>query len=97
MMKDQIAGFAAIVYLYQTEKNMMNPIQTKPSFLIRQEIVRSIGRDNIRKFELWAFDMSPVKYNRDLLRLWNLHHRSNMHVSENPQQGFSEIINYWND
>lgn len=75
----------------------MNPIQSKPSFLIRQEIVRSVGRDNIRKFELWAFNVSPVKYNQDLLRLWNLHHGSNMHVSENPQQGFNEIINRWSE
>lgn len=75
----------------------MSPIQDKPSFLIRQEIVKVVGRDNIRKFELWAFSMSPVKYNRDLLRLWNLHHSTNIHVSENVPQGFREIINHWNE
>ena len=76
---------------------MASPLTNKPSFQIRQEISQSVGTNNLRDFELWAFKVSPVKYNRDLLRLWNLHHASDLHVSENIGEGFSEIIKYWKE
>jgi hypothetical protein len=73
----------------------MNPLGKTCSFDTRQTVVASIGKENMRQFELWAFKVSPIKYNTDILTLWNLTHSTDEHVSENLNRGLHQIIRFW--
>lgn len=75
----------------------MGPINQSPSFEIRQSVLQEVGKENIRSFELWAFKVSPVKYSRGVLVLWNMIHDSKNQISEKIPEGLDQIIKLWKE
>lgn len=75
----------------------MTPITNKNSFEIRQEIIKSIGREDIAPFELWAFGESPTKYSNKSITTYNLSRNNFSRVPDNLDEGLHKLTDIWKE
>ncbi len=75
----------------------MAPLSDKSSFEIRQEVIKSIGKEDVAPFELWAFGESPTKYSTKSLSIYNLSRNGYSRVPENLDEGLPRLTDMWKE